>query len=307
MSESSIQTNRVTGPRHLLVVGLARNCAAHLQAVIATLQRSFVSCEQVSWLVVESDSGDNTVQTLRTIAAEMPMFRFVSLGALRESLPLRTARIAHCRNVYLKELRNNPEFSDVDHVAVADLDEANRLLNAEAFLSCWNRADWEVCTANQRGPYYDIWALRHDIWSPNDCHQSMAFLRAHGVSEKRAIASAIQSRMITLDENSDWLAVKSAFGGFAVYRRAVLERVQYIGLTDAHEEVCEHVTLHEQIIARGGRIFVNPRLINDADTPHSRYWKNYSTLSGLSLRGFFYAKRRAGELIRNKVAASTQR
>ena len=30
----------------------------------------------------------------------------------------------------------------------------------------WN---WAVMTANVKGRYYDIWALREDNWSPNDC------------------------------------------------------------------------------------------------------------------------------------------
>jgi hypothetical protein len=192
------------------------------------------------------------------------------LGTLSGTIPHRTARIAHCRNVYLDELNANPLYSEIDYVVVADLDGANSLVTEEGFASCWRRSDWDVCTANQRGPYYDIWALRHCLWCPNDWEHEYKFLMTHNVRSEAARWAACYSRMITIDPMEEWIEVDSAFGGLAIYRRQVLCGVRYVGLDESGGEVCEHVTLHNQLRLNGCRIFINPQLINTALTEHSR-------------------------------------
>jgi hypothetical protein len=46
--------------------------------------------------------------------------------------------------------------------------------------------------------------------------------------------------------------------------------VEYVGLDDASDEICEHVTLHKQIKTKGGHIYINPRLINIGKIKHSQ-------------------------------------
>ncbi|MFZ5560661.1 MAG: hypothetical protein ACOY41_03895 [Pseudomonadota bacterium] len=260
--------------QHLLVVGLARNCGAQLGRDIAALAGVLERFRKVSWLVIESDSDDDTVQQLEKLAAGMQNFRFLSLGRLREQKPLRADRIASCRNRYLDELRSNPLYADASYLVVADLDNMNNLLTQQAFLSCWERHDWDVCAANQRGPYYDIWALRHALWSPNDCWAQYRFLVANGLAPEQALFTAVQSRMIRIDESRAWIEVDSAFSGLAIYRRDALGEDGYVGLTADGEEVCEHVALHRALRARGQRIYINPALVNTGVTEHTRvlFW-----------------------------------
>jgi hypothetical protein len=254
---------------NILIVGVTRNCETTLQNNVTKLQESLKNCRSISWLVVESDSSDKTMDVLGALKGETPNFRFISLGALYESMPIRTQRIAYCRNVYMDELRSNPLYSDIDYVVVADLDRVNNLITEEGIASCWKRDDWDVCTANQRGPYYDIWALRHPAWSPGDCWQEYDFLRSRGSPRELAAWASMYTKMITIGETADWIEVESAFGGLAVYRRQVLDGLTYCGVDAAGEPVCEHVSLHEQIRRRGGRIFINPAMINTADTDQS--------------------------------------
>jgi hypothetical protein len=253
-----------------LIVGLARNCESTVRADILTILHALDQSHTLSWLIVESDSTDDTGVALQALANEIPNFRVISLGSLSDALPLRTQRIAYCRNAYLAELDTNPLYTNVAYVVVADLDGANELLTSSGLASCWDQKGWDVCTANQRGPYYDIWALRHKRWCPNDCWQQYAFLIAHGVRRETARHAAVYSKMITIAEDGDWIEVDSAFGGLAVYRRAALTGVEYSGLTDTGDEICEHVALHTQILDRGGRIFINPRLINACENWHAR-------------------------------------
>jgi glycosyltransferase involved in cell wall biosynthesis len=256
--------------QRILIAGVVRNCEKTLRNDILRLLESLKRCKALSWLVVESDSSDKTLNALRALEVEVPEFRFISLGSLCQTMPIRTQRIAHCRNAYLKQLRSNKLYSNVDCVVVADLDGVNNLVTADGFASCWMRSKWDVCTANQRGPYYDIWALRHPIWSPNDCLQQYDFLLAHRVPKEAARWAAILTKMIKIGEMEDWIEVDSAFGGLAVYRRHVLDGVSYFGLDEAGGAVCEHVSLNHQIRSNGYRIFINPGLINAADTDHAR-------------------------------------
>jgi hypothetical protein len=253
-----------------LIVGLASNCEDKLRGDIDALLRAVGNSHTLSWLIVESDSVDNTANVLKEIADEVPNFRVFNLGFLRKSLPLRTQRIAHCRNMYLTELQSNSLYAGVNYVIVADLDGVNGQLSRSGLSSCWERSAWEVCTANQRGPYYDIWALRHSLWSPGDCWKQYEFLVAHGVRKEKAREAALYSKMIIVDEQCEWIEVDSAFGGLAVYRREALNGVEYMGFDETGEAICEHVPLHRLIKANGGRIFINPRLINACETEHSK-------------------------------------
>ena len=252
--------------QNILVVGVARDCQKPVRGEVLRLFESLKSCRMLHWLVIESDSSDKTVDTLRDLEKEVPGFRFISLGSLRMQMQIRTQRIAHCRNAYLDELRYNPLYSDIDYVVVADLDGVNNLVSNDGFASCWLRSDWGVCTANQRGPYYDIWALRHRLWSPNDCWRQYDFLLAMRANREAALWAAMLTKMITIDESNDWIEVDSAFGGLAIYRRRALDGVIYSGLDETGGPVCEHVSLNNQIRSKGYKIFINPRLINTAHT-----------------------------------------
>lgn len=262
--------NDKNAAKNVLVVGTAKDCAQYLKADIYKLQSALADFKQVYWLVIESDSKDTTLQVLNKLALEIHHFRYLSLGSLSGKLPLRTERIAHCRNAYLKELRENPLYEAIKWVVVADLDGANNLISPQAIASCFTRDDWDVCTANQQGPYYDIWALRHEAWCPNDCWQQAEFLHRYGLRQKQAKFSSVFSKMLVIPPKSLWIEVDSAFGGLAIYRRCALEKANYVGIRNDGTEICEHVTLHQQIKNQGFSIFINPALINVETKKYSK-------------------------------------
>ena len=136
-------------------------------------------------------------------------------------------------------LDNQNAYSLFDYIVIADLDDVNDSLSNVAVQSCWERTDWDVCTANQDGPYYDIWALRHQLWSPNDCWEMKRFLVSHGVDHSKAMQSAVFSRMIRIPKNSPWIEVDSAFGGLAIYRSDCLRHAKYNGVSSSGYEVCD--------------------------------------------------------------------
>ncbi|MCO7246809.1 hypothetical protein [Halomonas sp. Mc5H-6] len=256
---------------NILIVGLVRNCAKDIEINVNNIEASFCNAKSVKLYLLESDSTDSTCQILSRLSTTKVNFSFKSLGRLSDEIPKRTARIAFCRNYCVKQIKENPEYDDIDYVAIADMDGVNNKLRAEAVGSCWNRDDWDVCAANQLGPYYDIWALRHKLWSPNDCWQQAEFLRSYGASHFKSVVASVYSRMVCVSPSSEWIEVESAFGGLAIYRKEALVSVKYNGLTENGEEICEHVAAHAQIRSLGGRIFVNPALINAEFVEHSRY------------------------------------
>jgi len=110
---------------------------------------------------------------------------------LQTKITSRIERIAFCRNKYLAELNYN---KNIDYVVVADLDGINSRITKNSVLTCWKRDDWDVCTANQIGPYYDIYALRHPLWQNNDCLQEFNFLSNFSNNIKQLKFSAIYSK-----------------------------------------------------------------------------------------------------------------
>ena len=200
----------------VLIVGLARNCQDTIEREVQIINSAFSEAETVNWLVIESDSDDETLATLEKLSENVE-FAFITLGKLRKQYPKRTERIAKCRNRYLQELRVNKKYDNIDYVVVADLDGVNSELTKTAVKSCWKFAEeWDACFANQSKVYYDIWALRHKTWCPNDCWKTYEFFLNHGMSKHRALHAAVYSRMFNIDSNEDPIEVNSAFGGLGI-------------------------------------------------------------------------------------------
>ena len=251
------------------MVGLARNCEATLETDVRRLQAALGGAKSVSWLIVESDSMDRTRDEGLRLRGEVPDFHFTSLGQLSKVLPRRTDRIAHCRNHYAQQLRSNPLFADVDYVVVADLDGLNDRITREGFESCWVRDDWDMCAANQDGPYYDIFASRHPRWCPSDCWAEYDFLAKYRADTEGILFASVHSRMIRIPESAEWLEVDAAFGGLAVYRKSLFDHCEYVGTAPDGSALCEHVHFHRRIRERGARLFINPRMINAGYNEHT--------------------------------------
>jgi hypothetical protein len=83
-----------------------------------------------------------------------------------------------------------------------------------------------------------------------------------GLNPRAARKKALKSRMLWFHRSLKPFEVDSAFGGLAIYKRQALTNIRYIGVDNNKEEVCEHVALNRQIKEKGGRIFINPAMMN---------------------------------------------
>ncbi len=251
----------------ILVVGILRNSSKTIQKEIENIARAF-SDFRVSYFFVESDSQDNTVEKLNFLKSEIPGFNYISLGNLESKIPNRISRIAFCRNVYLDELHNRRHTLITEFTVVADMDGVNKKLTKSGVESCFNLEGWAVCAANQRGPYYDIYALRAENWNTMNLPDSYQFYLNRYVFHAAAFYSSVIRKMFR-HRGRDPIAVDSAFGGIAIYRTSFLKKSSYISSNVNGDDECEHVGLHNVIRKEGGQIVINPGFINSGWTRNS--------------------------------------
>lgn len=247
---------------NVLVLGTLRDVGVLGLKTIKVLSRAFRTARSLSFLLVESDSQDDSCGLIANYIKANAMGELYRLGDIRDSIPKRTERIAHCRNYYLDLIRQ-PKYSEIDYFCIADLDGVNKHLQPNSIESCWSMSvDWDVVTANQLGRYYDIWALRSPSWCEGDCWVAYKEMLSY-TSPMQAFASAVKSKYIVIKEDAGPILTSSSFGGLAIYNSCLRDGdFLYSGVSENGDEVCEHVSLNNAISSLGGKIYINPRLIN---------------------------------------------
>jgi len=253
----------------IVIVGIVKDAGVGLIKDVLNLESAFSDFITVNWFLVESNSSDNTVEILSQLKNQIHNFDFVSLGSVGKPGESRTIGMASARNRYLEEIRIQNKYSNTKFVAVADFNNSNKDLTVEAVRSCFLTEDWDGCSANQNGPYYDIWALRHELWQPNDCWRQLEFFRNYVKFPEKALFMSVNSKMIVIPPTSKWTEVESAFGGLGIYRREIILSANYKGADDFGLPICEHVPFHQELRRQGRRLFINPRLINIGKNDHS--------------------------------------
>ena len=258
------------GEDTILVCAVARNIASTLQKDFDRINLALSDFKNILWIVIESDSTDKSVETLAKLSNQNPNFYYKSLGNLSQEFNSRTEILAFARNAYLEELLTNKKYTNVKLIAIADLNNLNSKINADSVNSALALPNWGMCTANQNGPYYDIWALRHELWSPNDCWEQLEFFRKYSRKKNLTLNSSINLRMLKIPRDSAPIEVQSAFGGFAlVSKKHIKNSSMYRGKDSRGREICEHISFCEEVRDSGGKIFVIPSLINTRFTDHS--------------------------------------
>lgn len=272
----SVASNKIVfdlslNEKPVLVVGIVKDIEKTLKSDIKNIGMALSFFKDIHWFLVESDSSDKSQQTLLEMKDIIKNFDFISIEIPVNSYNFRTEILAMARNKYLAHIRDHIDPIEFPYIVIADFNSLNNKLSVESVISSWARNDWDVVSANQSARYYDIWALRHPIWSPNDCWEQHEFLKNYIRLPEIVNSYSLRSRMIKIPKNSEWIAVDSAFGGFAIYKtRFLMNNVFYEGKNHAGHMTCEHVALNQKLKELGAKIFINPALINTHYTDHSR-------------------------------------
>ena len=255
----------------IIVVGILKNIEKTLKKDIQILSKALGFFREIHWFLVESESTDNSLSILSEIKKTNNNFNYQSLGTSIKNNANRTDVMATARNAYLAYLREKVDQNEFPYVVVADFNLLNNKLSRNSVLTSWLNDNWDVVTANQSGPYYDIWALRHPLWAPNDCWEHHRFIRNYVRFPESALTFSIRSRMLRINKKSNWIKVDSSFGGFAIYKSQFLLLNNYYKGSDENGKMeCEHVTFHKKLTDNGARIYINPAMINTRYTDHSR-------------------------------------
>lgn len=259
----------------ILIVGLVRDCEKNIESEYNNLKNLFKSFCTIKFLLVESDSKDFTVKILKNLSIRDKDFNYISKNDLINNYPERTDRLAYCRNLYLKKIKNNISYEHIKYVMVYDWDGINKINEPTKIKNLLiNSSKWDAIFPNQGFFYYDLWALRNDkvkidIWRfYNKLRKNISYFYAHYLINKRFYHK--------IKINKNWLKVKSAFGGYGIYKKEVLLQAEYIGRNKINKPICEHVPLNLFLSNKGYKLFIVPNLINGNINSHSiKYFKAF--------------------------------
>lgn len=250
-------------------VGCARNAAQYLPAVLQNLEHWSQLFEKTAFVFVENDSTDGTPQVLKQWLAKQRHGHLLRLDGLASRERSRTARLSVARNAYLDNIRSSC-YANYQYLVVVDFDDVNAVRICErdfaAALDFLGNTDETIGVFSNSAPvYYDVWALRHDEWSPDDC---WAALGASGEPDSQASKERfVYSRQRFLPRDAEPIQVKSAFGGIGVYRLSAALTGRYRGSTETGADICEHVPFN-LAVGLNGKLYIFPRLRNAAPKEH---------------------------------------
>ena len=267
----------------LVVLGCSQDCGRHIHAVFQNIQSLSGVFRSLRVLVVENDSHDGTVLEIGRNQHLLSNLTARSFTGLNEKVPIRTERLAHLRNCSIDWVLQQAFPPHDTLVMVIDMDEVNATpWNIDQWIKPlnWfiNKRDAAGMFANQKGPYYDLWALRHPQRCPVDVWQEVISLhfRKPSLSDEELIQQAYLPWQCRIDPDGLPERVDSAFGGLGFYKLNWLRQNQmtYSGLISKwldrpgqaskliRWQVAEHVSFHAGLRAAGGSLWIHPGLIN---------------------------------------------
>lgn len=240
----------------LVGLGLVRNCEKTIQPTIKSVEAAVYPFVIKYWILVESDSTDNSLEVLQELQASDPRFRIYTLGKLSERIPDRIQRIGFCREFLRKKLLAT-EFVP-DKVLVVDMDGvASGLSRGSISKALVSYPDLSMISANSRGLYYDILALRRPKVLDCDYREIEQALLEQGKNLFYAKFKALVENQIFIPQQAKPIIVNSAFGGLAVYDYECMKISTY---TSDQTWECEHVVFHRKLALSGFKLGIVPEL-----------------------------------------------
>lgn len=272
---------------HAFIAGLARNCSINVRRSLNKLVEVSSSFLSRHFVVITNDNADDTDQVLREWCNEVPESTLLSLDGIANAFPDRLERLAFARNNYLIELRRRlSEGRQFDLLLVADLDGPNEnLISGPSFEEAIAAAPsgWGGLFPNQMTAYYDIWALRHKKWCPNDCWAEVdraTTFPLRNAKRRAAVRKFLRNRQVHIPTAEEPILVDSAFGGLGIYRTSFISGAWYAPSTEGashnwygaptggSRHTCEHVYFNTICRRNGAFLYILPSLLNSAPPEH---------------------------------------
>lgn len=259
----------------VFIAGLARNCADRLPVSLERLREISHSFSAAEFVFVTNDNEDATQRVLADWLGANPNGSLIPIDGAVNALPNGLERIAFARNSYLLEMRRRMRNgAGFDLLLVADLDGPNHgLLSGQAFEAALATApkDWGAVFPNQKQAYYDVFALRHPKWCPNDCWADVdgaVTFPLRNLKRRAAIRRYVFERQVQIDPSEAPIPVESAFGGLGIYKISYLADAWYSAAMESGRPSCEHVRFHRAVRKNGAQLYILPSLLNSAPDEH---------------------------------------
>ena len=217
------------------ICGCVRNCAEHLPAVFANIEKIAELFDDYQIVIAYDKSTDMSLRVLCDIKKRIPKLEILVNRKLLNDF--RTENIANARNDLLQYMRKHRENSlntdfnyfimiDMDDVCAGtmNLDVLRKHIDIERTANKSNTVQlWDALSFN-RDIYYDAWALSIGPYAFSCWHFP------NGGEIVRIIREYIQTKLAEIadiGEPNKLLECMSAFNGFAIYRMSKFENVQY--------------------------------------------------------------------------------
>jgi hypothetical protein len=173
-----------------------------------------------------------------------------------------------------------------------DLDNRNTKLSIENFETSINqKTEWAALFCNQSGRYYDILALRHKVWCPNSVSEEVAWY-SKMMNKGDAKDIAIFPRMVKIPKSNKLIPVDSAYGGLAIYKTKFLLEADFSRTEEDSTWDIDFVILNKKIARLGGKLYIDPQLVNLSWVQHSlEYYLSYRIFVLVNLKALSISKK----------------
>ena len=235
---STLSTRDIDSVR-LVISGCVRNNASYLNLIFAKLKtlETLLLPQLITYVFYENDSDDGSLGMLHEFLDERQGAVIAETG-LNLRYPLRTHRLAYCRNRILDYCRKTLRGADI--LCMMDMDDVNVKLDVGSVVKALRYRDhWDGITANQSSYYYDLWALRTKYKNNNCTTWCGLYNVGHFFNLNNLFTFSIPV------EKPYFLRVRSAFGGLGMYQYDLALEGEYNGVEFSNgKEECEHVAYH---------------------------------------------------------------
>lgn len=248
--------NSQTESKSIVVAACIRNARHEIPLVFKNINRLVSYFKEARCILIESNSTDNTLDVIKENKHILGC-KLTCIGLKNINFPSRMENISYARNYYLDIIKK--QYNTFDYVYMLDFNETNvEPYDMSGVLSCFNTTeDWDMICANQEQLYYDLYALRHDIWMPSNCWAAVGN-RPSFIDELTAKKMFIYSKFIHIKKNHSLIKVRSAFGGSAFIKTTSLLQSKFSPYDKNNNIDCEWVSFCKSM----NNVYINPRFIN---------------------------------------------
>ncbi len=259
----------------IVVCGCTKNSGSYIKSHLDKVYSIKSISSDFQMVIFENDSTDNTKKVLKNFQSTHNNVHMIfdtlkdkikiSSNVIKPFCPYvkKPLNIAFARNILLDYVEKH--YSNFDFMIMIDLDSVVKNFKPQhikSVLEKYKNSSWDVLTANSDTKYYDIWALRiyPNIWDNNLHGKLWKGPIDYDCWVMKNINDSVYGNKVNIPSDFPLIPVTSAFGGLGIYKIPSILGSRYSAEFD-QSLTCEHVHFHDQIIKKGGKIFICPDLI----------------------------------------------